>query len=233
MVGPLEFLFQPADVSRDPSSDGFRGPVEPVILSHDHRAYLAASSDQIFELPAGRVRQSTNLWVNHFGEVGQDIGVDAVGLGQLARGSGEVSHLTGVDDGQRETSTDQRSGYRSFQIAGGFQHDQNRLESTQPLDQRFDSSLVVRELFSHARGTYTDIELCFGHVDSDKDRTRFQAAIPPDDSYSQLSSTLQMMRALITQATVRALGRPGRDDPCLLTASNDLGVNDLSRPVSN
>ena len=171
MVGSFDLLFQPADVSRDPLSEGFRSAITPVGFSHDHRANLAAWSDEIFDLPAGLVRQSTDLWANHFGKVGQDIGVDAVGLGQLASGPGKVSDLTGVDDGQREVFTGQISGHRSFQIARGFQHDQSRLEPTQPLDQGHDSSLVVGERFSHARGTYTDIELCFGHVDTDKDRT--------------------------------------------------------------
>jgi hypothetical protein len=83
------------------------------------------------------------------------------------------------------------------------------------------------------RGTYGDIESRFGHVDTDKDRGNFQNSILLAFSFLQHSSTLRMMRALITQATVRALGRPGRDDPCSRSASNDLGVNDLSRPVSN
>jgi hypothetical protein len=231
MVGSLEFFFQPADVGRDTLSDGFRSAIEPVTLGHDHGAELAASSDQIFELAASWVRQSTDRGANHLGKVGQDIGIDAIGLGQLARGSGKVSDLTGVDDGQSKLCTDQCSGHRSFQIASGLQHNQSRLEATEPLDQGIDSSLVVRECLLHACGAYGDIESGFGHVNTDKDRTIFQSAILLDDSFSQRSSTLQMMRVFITQATVRALSRKGRDDPRLGTVSNDPGANGLSRPV--
>jgi hypothetical protein len=48
----------------------------------------------------------------------------------------------------------------------------------------------------------------------------------------QHGSTLQMMRALGRQATVRASRRPGRDDPCSRTISSDQGAIDLSHPVS-
>jgi hypothetical protein len=43
---------------------------------------------------------------------------------------------------------------------------------------------------------------------------------------------LRKMRAWLAQATVRAFGKPERDDPCSPTVSCDLGVDDLSRPVS-
>src|SRR5262245_23484751 len=47
-------------------------------------------------------------------------------------------------------------------------------------------------------------------------------------SFFQHSSTLPMMRALITQATVRASLLALRDDPCLNTVSYNLWFNDLS-----
>jgi hypothetical protein len=43
---------------------------------------------------------------------------------------------------------------------------------------------------------------------------------------------LRMMRALIRQATVRALREAGWDDPCSRTTSSDQGNNGLSHPVS-
>jgi len=48
----------------------------------------------------------------------------------------------------------------------------------------------------------------------------------------QLSSTLRKMRAWLAQATVRAFGEPGWDDPCYITVSNELGADGLSHPVS-
>src|SRR5262245_27806168 len=47
-------------------------------------------------------------------------------------------------------------------------------------------------------------------------------------SFFQHSSTLPMMRALISQATVRASLLALRDDPCLNTVSYNLRFNDLS-----
>ncbi len=51
-----------------------------------------------------------------------------------------------------------------------------------------------------------NFQSCFGHVDTDKDGYSFQSFILPVALFLQHSSTLQMMRALIT---VRAFGRKG------------------------
>src|SRR4029077_8854538 len=92
---------------------------------------------------------------------------------------------------------------------------------------------IVSNRLPLTRGTHRHIESFFGDVDTDKDRANFQNSILLDDfTFLQHGSTLPMMRAWITQATVRALGEAERDDPCLDAVSKDLGSNDLSRPVS-
>jgi hypothetical protein len=107
-----------------------------------------------------------------------------------------------------------------------------RADFTQPFDQGLDSGLVVRNRFSLARGTYSDVELGFGDIDTDKDRSNFQSFVLLDFYLLQLSSTLRKMRAWIAQATVRAFREAGRDDPCSSTVSYDQGTNGLSHPVS-
>jgi hypothetical protein len=73
--------------------------------------------------------------------------------------------------------------------------------------------------------------LCFGHIDTNKDKGILQYEILLDDfNLLQPNSTLQKMRAWIAQATVRAFAEQERDDLCYTTVSNDPGANGLSRP---
>jgi hypothetical protein len=231
MIGALELFFQEANVIGDASSDDFRSAIEPVVLGHDHSDDLAAPSDEVLELPASLIRQCTELGAHHFSEVSQKVGIDAVGFSQLATGSGKIPDLARVDHLERDIFTSQSTSQCPFQIAGGLQDDQRRLDRVEPLHQGFDPGFVVGETIFDTTGADTDIESRFADIDTDKDRTVFQNKNLLDDLF-QHCSTLQRMRALGRQATVRAYGRPGRDDPCLPTDFYELGVNDLSRPVS-
>src|SRR2546422_209488 len=81
---------------------------------------------------------------------------------------------------------------------------------------------------SRAQG---DVEPRFRNVDANKDGGNFHDQILLFSRCLQYSSALQMMRAWLAQATVRAFAEAGRDDPCSRTASHDQGNNGLSRPV--
>jgi hypothetical protein len=73
--------------------------------------------------------------------------------------------------------------------------------------------------------------LCFGHIDTNKDKAILQSEILLDDfDLLQPNSTLQKMRAWIALATVRAFGEQERDDLCYITVSKDPGATGLSRP---
>ena len=231
-VGALQFLFQPAKVSVDAFSHSLGGRSQPVSLGPDHLDDLSSASGERSELQGHRVRQGTQRRAHRFSEASQHIGIDTVGLGQLSGGFSEVPDLARVDNDDRQLGTSQSMGHWAFQPTCGLQHDQCGLDFSQPFDQILDAGLVVSDRFSLARRTYSDIESRFGHIDTDKNRSDFQNSILLNFSFLQLSSTLRKMRAWLALATVRAFREPGRDDPCSPTVSCDLGVNDLSRPVS-
>src|SRR5262249_11290889 len=147
---------------------------------------------------------------------------------------GEVSDLARIHHDNRKFSTDQGASHRTLHSTRSFQHDQSRPVFAQPFDQSLDPGSVVTHRLGLTRGTYRYIETRFGHIDTDKNRAHFQNSILLDDvSFLQHSSTLRRMRALPTQATVRAFGEAERDDPCCCTICSDQGNVGLSRPVRN
>ena len=228
-----QFRLQPPDVSINAFSDSPGSCRESVSLGDDHLGELPSASDQRPQLQRNLIRQGTQCRAHRFTKAGQHFGIDTVGLSQLPGSSGKVSDLPRVNHHHGQFSTGQGTDQLAFKPAGGFQHDQRRPDFSQPLDQGLDSRLVVQNRLPLTRGTYSDIQSCFGNIDTDKDGAYFQDSILLDFSFLQHSSTLQIMRALITQATVRAFREAGRDDPCYRTVFNDPGKNDLSRPVSN
>jgi hypothetical protein len=229
LVGAFEFLFQPADMSNDSFANRFGGHRQAVSLCDDHLDNLSSSCGQSTQLQRDLVWQRTYLGTYRFAEVSQHPRIDAVTLGQLSGGFGEVSDLTRVDNHNGQLGTHQGLCERTFIAAGRFQHDQRGLELSQPFDQGLDTSLVVGNRFFLARGASLDIESCFGHINADKDKGIFQNTILLNFTLLQLSSTLREMRAWLAQPTVRAFGEPERDGPCYTTVSNDLGADGLSR----
>src|SRR5438552_13932164 len=55
---------------------------------------------------------------------GQDMGVNAVSLGELSQSPGEVTYLTRVDDGDAMAGIDEFSDERSFIASRGFHNNQ-------------------------------------------------------------------------------------------------------------
>ena len=47
-------------------------------------------------------------------DVGQHLGIDPVGLGELAGGTGNISHLTGIEAGDRQPGGMQGGEHRRF-----------------------------------------------------------------------------------------------------------------------
>src|SRR2546422_8855729 len=131
----------------------------------------------------------------------------------------------------RELSASQSMDNRTFHASGCLQHNQSQLDRAQPLDQRQNRSLLVGDRLSGTRRAQGDVEPRFRNVDANKDGGNFHDQILLFSRCLQYSSALQMMRAWLAQATVRAFAEAGRDDPCSRTASHDQGNNGLSRPV--
>jgi hypothetical protein len=230
-VDTLEFLFELTDVLGDIFGDCFGSRDEVVFLHDDHLDELSSARAQRSEFQSDRVGQRPQLGSDCLGVMSQYRCIDAVGFGQLSGGFSEVSDLAWIGPDHSDLGADQSADELTFKAAGGFQHDQGRLDLRQSFDQRLDTGFVIGHRQGLSSGTNCDIELCFGHIDADKDKGILQYEILLDDfNRLQPSSTLRMMRAWITQATVRAFGEQERDDPCYKTVSNDRGANGLSHP---
>jgi hypothetical protein len=97
--------------------------------------------------------------------VGQDLGIQPVGLGQPAGSLGEVSDLAGIDHGQGQPSTSQSSSYRHLETTCGLQYHQLWVEWSQSLDCISDTRCIVGHAKGVAGGTHGDIQVVLGHVD--------------------------------------------------------------------
>jgi hypothetical protein len=102
--------------------------------------------------------------------VGQDLGVDAVGLGQPAGRLGEVTGLAGVDGSGRYAGGLQCGHQGQLQAAGGLDDDQGRGEGLESGDQGGDAGRVVGVAGHLMTGPGGGIEVGLGDIDADEDR---------------------------------------------------------------
>ena len=231
LISAIKFLFEIGDMSGDTFFDRFRGGGQVVFLSNDHVDDLSAAYGQGSEFQGELVGQRAGLRANRVSVVSQDRGIDAIGLSQLSSSLGEVSDLAWISHDHRDLGANQSEHDLTFKTPGRFQDNQSWLKLLQVLDQDLDAGFIVSHRLGLCGWTDHDIELSFRYIDADKDKGNFQDTILLDDlDLLQRSSALRDMRAWITQATVRAFGEQGRDDPCFGTISNDRGGCGLSRP---
>ena len=97
------------------------------------------------------------------------MGVDRIGLSELAGGFGEVTHLPGVRDDDRDLSGCDSCGYRNFKAAGRLHHDERGPNLTKALDQLFDPVGGIRDAPRLRCIGGRDIEPGLRDVDSHKD----------------------------------------------------------------
>ena len=126
-------------------SDHLRGSASSVAFGGEHLHQLASAICQGFQFPGLRVCQGPWGRPHSLGEVGQDQGINGVGLGQFPHSLGKVSDLARVDDGYGQISQSQLSGQGQLQGAGSLQDYADWLESRQMPDQLGNTLAVVVE----------------------------------------------------------------------------------------
>ena len=148
-----DLLLQVADVGVD-AGHHLRRPadVAVVLLGRQHADQLAAAVVELLEFLDLRGRQRPNGGLDDLAEMGQDPGVDGVGLGQVARGLGEVADLPGVDHDGRQSGGEQGADRRLLVVAGRLEHDPLRADIPGPRDQGVDAGRVVGEPARGVRG---------------------------------------------------------------------------------
>ncbi len=101
--------------------------------------------------------------------MGEDGGVDGVGLGQLSGALGEVADLAGVDDDGGQVGGEQGADGCLLVGAGGLEDDAFRRQGSHPGDELFDAGGVVVEAFPDAGGPGMGVEEVLADIDADQD----------------------------------------------------------------
>lgn len=118
----------------------------------------------------GRRRQRTRLGFEPLGQLGEQGGVDLVGLGQAADGLGESARLAWIDDGDGQAGFSQSGHDEALEPAGGFEDDGLGLEASEllgPLGEGLGGALDLAVLEWGAGAPIAEINLPFADVDTD------------------------------------------------------------------
>jgi len=124
------------------------------------------------------VGQGSDLWSDALGKECEDMGVDRIGLGELAGGLGEVTYLAGVRDDDRELSSYEGRGSGDLKAACGLHHHERRPDLTEPPDQLADPIGGIRYAPGLVRSSNRHIESRLRDVDTHEDRGTLQNEPP-------------------------------------------------------
>jgi len=113
------------------------------------------------------VGQRPDRGLHPLGEERQHVGIEEIGLRQLAGRFREVAHLAGVGDDDREAVGDEGGHTHKLIAAGRFEHDELRRHLTQARDKRGDARLVIRHCPALPAGPHGDDQLGLGDIDSE------------------------------------------------------------------
>ena len=112
------------------------------------------------------------------GQFGERLGVDPVGLGEIAHGLREISRLTRINDGHREATGLQGAGQITFETTGGLHHDQIDRHARQPGNESVMAAIVIDKGIDASTDTDSSVKGLFGDVDADYDCFRHVPLLP-------------------------------------------------------
>ena len=159
-----KFGQQNLDVAPHPGS----GHLTPVLLPGDHLHQLSTTARQSGQLQLRRLRQWARLRPDCLPIMGDHLGVDLIGLGQLTQGLGKISNKTGVHQHCRQVLLGQGEHQGSLVAAGGFQDHQFRVQFQKTADQRENASFIIGQGEKLSRGTDSNVQLPFGNINANK-----------------------------------------------------------------
>jgi hypothetical protein len=138
-----------------------------IALRRDHRHELPPACVQRGERGPLRVDLDTRLRPHGVGKAGDDLSVEAIGLGEPPRAAGKVADLPRVDDRHRVPGIGEKLGRGLLQTTCGFQHDQRVIESREFAQQLPEASPRVWQVQASAGRQTTHIEVPTGDIDTD------------------------------------------------------------------
>ncbi|MBA7589308.1 hypothetical protein ES708_31390 [subsurface metagenome] len=225
----IQLLLEPSNVSLDSLAHWWLGRIHPVSLGNHHAYHLSPARYQSGKSLSLRVRKGTWSGTNRFSKISQDLGIQNISLGQLSGSSGKIPYLSGVDNYDRQTGSNQSSDNTKFQSARCFKEHQSRVKVSKLADQALNTLLGVSNLLLLTCGADSDIQPCLADVDSDE--SGFLIHYNLLDYFIALPCTI---RAWLALATVRAFfHRRGAATPAILRSPVTQGDNGLPHPTVN
>jgi hypothetical protein len=167
-VEVVQVLLEPGDVLVQLAVQRRWCGEAPVALGGEQLDQLAAARHQRGEGATRLVREGPRLWPDRVGEVGEDGGIQAVGFGQGARGTGKVADLAGVDGYHGQAGGRQGCGEWPLQAAGGFQDDECGRQGAEAQHERGAGGFHVVYTPRLPTRTHRDIQEGFGDINADK-----------------------------------------------------------------
>lgn len=184
------------------------GLVAAVGLHVDHPDNLPPPAHELGEVASLRLGQRSGRWSDAFGEEGDHLSVERVGLGQTAHGSGEVADLARVDDAERQSGRCERCSDVRLEAARGLQDDEGNREVAEAAREGFKPLRIPSDMEGFVRRPEMNVETVLGHVDADEDAGLFVH-----------DPTLQMRARARAAVRVRDCGGEGRTLLCRGLAS--------------
>ena len=126
VVDLAQIAFQRTDMFIDSSTNRLQSHRPTVFLGDDHLHDLLSTDGKGAQLGGFGIRNRADRGPDTGGEFGQDVGIDPIGLGQLAHRTGEITNLTRIHNHDRQSGSGQSQGHVMLISPGGFQNDQFR-----------------------------------------------------------------------------------------------------------
>jgi hypothetical protein len=104
---------------------------------------LATSGKECGERLHLCIRQRPGDGTDDVGEMGENLRIEGIGLGQFPRRLGKVSHLSGIGNHDRQPRRDERPDEGQLETTGRLQDDQRNREGPQALDHVGTPGLII------------------------------------------------------------------------------------------
>lgn len=140
----------------------------PVAFHTDHLDHLAPAGYHLRKALRRLARQRPRLGADRLSEVGDQLGVEPVGLGEPPGGAREGSHLGRIDHRQRQPGPGDPGRHGDLETARGLEHDEHRIDRSEPVHQRRDAGAVPAHDESFSRRAKMHVEAILGNVDDDE-----------------------------------------------------------------
>ena len=164
----FDVLFQPLDVFFDDWANGGRGRMKLVLLGSKHGDHLTAPRADGLQGLSGFIGNRAEFRPDLFAELGEDIPVDGVGLGQAPRRTSEITSLAGIDGDGRQTRAQQPSQQQTMISAGSFHDDQSGTQGLEAFNEHVDAFVIIGKTHPLNRWPNRNIEMIFGNINSNE-----------------------------------------------------------------